>query len=368
MGTEMMPPAQESASAPEVETGERLLPGGRGVIRIWTVLEILFLLLNVLYFAGWMQRWFLIRVPTGEIAERTGVSGRDGVSDAAGISRLSRMNILCLGIDSVEGSHRTDTILVVGIDPHERRVTVLSIPRDTRALINGAAHKINEMYARHGELALRGMIEELLDITIDRYVLVDFAGFTNTIDLLGGIDLMIEQPMHYDDNWGNVHIHFNPGQTHLDGKKALEYVRFRADAAADLGRIKRQQRFISAVLEKIKTPSIVVRLPQLIQEAYGHIRTDLRIAEMLDLALALKGGPISIQTMSLPGDARYIDKISYYLPFKEEAVALGARHFATLSLLDLEASFATRGSASQVSQTATASVRPLPERTASPSR
>jgi len=364
----MMPPAQEPASVPEGETTERPLPGWRDGRSAWAVLEILFILLNILYFAGWMQRWFFIRVPTGEIAERAGVSGGEGNSEPAGVSRLSRMNILCLGIDSVEGSHRTDTILVVGIDPHERRVTALSVPRDTRALINGAAHKINEMYARHGELALRSMIEELLDITIDRYVMVDFAGFTNTIDLLGGIDLMIEQPMHYDDNWGNVHIHFNPGQAHLNGKKALEYVRFRADAAADLGRIKRQQRFISAVLEKIKTPSIVVRLPQLIQEAYGHIRTDLRIAEMLDLALALKNGPISIQTMSLPGDARYIDKISYYLPFKEEAVAIGARHFATLSLLDLEAPFATRGHASEAARTTTASAPPPADSIASQSR
>lgn len=343
------------------------IPDGRGGRSVWTVLEILFILLTMLYFAGWMQRWFFIRVPTGEIAERGGRTGGNGTAEPAGAARLARMNILCLGIDSVEGSHRTDTILVVGIDPHERRVTALSVPRDTRALVNGTAHKINEMYARHGELALRGMIEELLDITIDRYVLVDFAGFTNTIDLLGGIDLMIEQPMNYDDNWGNVHIHFAPGQTHLTGKKALEYVRFRADSAADLGRIKRQQRFISAVLEKIKTPSIVVRLPQLIQEAYVHIRTDLRIAEMLDLALALKSGPISIQTMSLPGDARYIDKISYYLPFKEEAVAIGARHFATLSLLDLEAPFAARGHASEAVQAA-ASAPPLPDQIASQAR
>lgn len=317
-------------------------PRGKNGKALWTVLEVLFIVLNILYFAGWMQRWFFIRIPTGEIGERLARADGESGADPGMIARPARMNILCLGVDSVEGSHRTDTILVVGIDPHERRVTVLSVPRDTRALVNGVAHKINEMYARHGELSLRGMIEELLEITIDRFVLVDFAGFINTIDLLGGIDLAIEQPMHYDDNWGNVHIHFNPGQMHLNGKKALEYVRFRADSAADLGRIKRQQRFISAILEKIKSPAIVVKLPQLIQEAYGHIRTDLRLAEMLDLAYALKSGQISIQTMSLPGDARYIDKISYYLPYKEEAVSIGAKHFATLSLLDLEAPFAPR--------------------------
>lgn len=319
------------------------MPGtGHAGKTIWSVLEILFVILNILYFAGWMQRWFFIRIPTGEISERAGRAGPEPGTDPGMVARPARMNVLCLGVDSVEGTHRTDTILVVGIDPNERRVTVLSIPRDTRALVNGSAHKINEMYARYGELSLRGMIEELLEINIDRFVLVDFNGFINTIDLLGGIDLLIEQPMNYDDNWGNVHIHFKPGQTHLDGKKALEYVRFRADSAADLGRIKRQQRFISAILEKVISPAIIVSLPKIIREVYGHIRTDLRIAEILDLAYALKDGKVSIQTMSLPGDARYIDKVSYYLPFKEEAVAIGGKHFAILSLLDLEAPFEHR--------------------------
>ncbi|HEY9071948.1 MAG TPA: LCP family protein [Candidatus Ozemobacteraceae bacterium] len=306
---------------------------------VWTVLELLFLVVTCLFFIIWMQHWFLVRLPTGEAGDRARGLSEMQSQGSAGISASGRMNVLCLGVDSVEGTHRTDTILLVGVEPHDRRVTVLSIPRDTRVLVNGSAHKINEIYARHGENVLRGMLEELLEIRIDRSVLVDFQGFIDTIDLLGGIDLMIEQPMHYDDNWGNVHIHFDPGQTHLNGKRALEYVRFRADSAADLGRIKRQQRFIAAILEKLKTPAIVMRLPSLIQEVYRNIQTDLRVAEILELAGSLKGGQISVQTMSLPGDARYIDKISYYLPYKDQAVAIGARHYATLSLLDLEASY-----------------------------
>jgi len=306
---------------------------------VWPVLELLFLVLTCLFFVIWMQRWFLVRLPTGEAVDRA-QSRNESASSAPVTATVSgRMNILCLGVDSVEGTHRTDTILLAGVEPHDRRITILSVPRDTRVLVNGTAHKINEIYARHGESVLRGMLEELLEIRIDRSILVDFQGFINTIDLLGGIDLTIEQPMHYDDNWGNVHIHFDPGQAHLNGKRALEFVRFRADSAADLGRIKRQQRFIAAVLEKLKTPSIVMRLPQLIQEVYQHIRTDLRVAEILELAGSLKGGQIAVQTMSLPGDARYIDKISYYLPYKDQAVAIGARHYATLSLLDLEASY-----------------------------
>jgi len=309
---------------------------------VWMILELLFLATTILFFAGWMQRWFLMRIPTGEAGERTRSTAGEAGSDSVAALRPGRMNILCLGVDSVEGTHRTDTILLVGVEPFEKRVVVLSVPRDTRVLVNGTAHKINEIYVRFGESVLRGMLEELLEIHIDRSVLVDFQGFINTIDLLDGIDIAIEQPMHYDDNWGNVHIHFDPGVTHLTGRKALEYVRFRADSAADLGRIKRQQKFISSILEKIKSPTIVVRLPQLIQESYRNIQTDLRIAEILDLLYSLKSGQISIQTMSLPGDARYIDKISYYLPYKDQAVAIGAKHFATLSLLDLDASFTPR--------------------------
>ena len=159
-----------------------------------------------------------------------------------------------MGIDSVEGTHRSDTIFVLGVNPSKRRISMLSIPRDTRVIIDNKARKINEILPRYGEPTLRKMIEDLLKITISRKAEVGFESFISVIDALGGVDINIEKAMNYDDNWGNLHIHFKPGMNHLDGRQALNYVRFRKDAMADLGRIKRQQGFVKAVIKKLISP------------------------------------------------------------------------------------------------------------------
>jgi LCP family protein required for cell wall assembly len=316
----------------------------------WTMIEILFLVLNLVFIVGGVQKWFLLRFPSDLGMVETGAGGLPA-------SRLGHFNILFLGIDSVEGTHRTDTLVLVGVSPGERKISILSVPRDTRVVINGAGRKINEVLPRYGEYVLRTMLENLLEIRISRSVMVDFQGFVRIIDLIGGVDLEIEHPMHYDDNWGNVHIHFEKGPAHLDGKKALDYVRFRADAGADLNRIKRQQRFIAALLEKMRSPAMVMRLPQIIREGLSHFQTDLGLGEALDLAYSLSGGKLAVQSMSLPGEARYIDKISYYLPYKDQAVAIGAKEFSNLMLLDLEASFTPSiGSIPSVIATASAPV------------
>ncbi len=294
--------------------------------------EVVFFLLVVTFFLGLARKWTLVTPPDDWVMTESGGALVEG-------QKAGRVNILVMGIDAVEGTHRTDTLFLLGISPAERKIAILSIPRDTRVVVNGVGRKINEVMARFGEYVLRSMIENLMEIRINRSVKVDFQGFINLIDLMGGIDIEIEHPMHYDDHWGKLHIHFEKGPAHLDGKKALEYVRFRGDASADLGRIKRQQKFLSLVLAKMQTPAMLMRLPALLAEGLKHVETDLSLAELLELAAAMRGGPIDVQTMSLPGEARYVDKISFILPYKDEAVKLGAKHFANLMVMELDASF-----------------------------
>ncbi len=301
-----------------------------------SVAEFLFLLFFLFFFLGLGKKWLLFRAPSDIVLATSEASEQLSTPPQR---RASWMNILFLGTDSVEGTHRTDTIILFGVNPEGRAVNVLSIPRDTRVLAEGAARKINEVMTRHGEEFLRSMIGELMEIQVDRFVVIDFQGCINLIDLIGGVEIDIEAPMNYDDNWGNVHIHFKAGPTVLDGKKALEYVRFRADANADLGRIKRQQKFISAVLQKMRKPENLVRVPQLLQEGFKFVQTNLTTAELVDLMMAFRGGELKFQGMSLPGEAKYIDKISYYIPYKDQAVSMGARFFSDVSLMDLEASF-----------------------------
>jgi len=147
--------------------------------------------------------------------------------------------------------------------------------------------------------------------------------------------------MNYDDNWGKVHIHFNAGKNHLDGRQALNYVRFRADAAADLGRIKRQQKFIKILLEKVMTPGIVVKLPQIVSQVFKHIQTDFSLAEIIALIKAFEGMKVEFRNNSLPGEARYVDKISFFMPYQDEAAAIGSAQFSDLAAIELVASFSS---------------------------
>jgi len=114
--------------------------------------------------------------------------------------------------------------------------------------------------------------------------------------------------MNYDDNWGKLHIHFEPGSRHLDGKSALEYVRFRETPAADIGRITRQQRFLKIVLAKLKNPSVLFRFPMAVNSALKDVETNLTIWDMTVGALELKDLSMkNIRLAQLPGkSARHL--------------------------------------------------------------
>ncbi len=303
--------------------------------------EIAFLTVVLVFFAGIMHKWFF-----GVAAAPLGANWTEGTIETGGEAHIGNINVLVLGVDSVDGTHRADTIFVLGINPTKNRVSMLSVPRDTRVLINGRARKINEILPRYGIEVLSTLIEDLLHIQISRYVEVSFQSFVNVVDILGGIEIDIEKAMHYDDNWGKVHIHFNAGKNHLDGRQALNYVRFRADAAADLGRIKRQQKFIKVLLEKVMTPGIVVKLPQIVSQVFKHIQTDFSLAEIIALIKAFSGTKIEFRNNSLPGEARYVDKISYFMPYQEEAAAIGGAQFSDLAAIELVASFSSTQPAS----------------------
>lgn len=298
------------------------------------VFELAFVVLALVFFTGVLNKWLF-----SSISAPVGANWTETSLESGSFRRIGNINMLVLGVDSVDGTHRADTMFVLGINPAKARISMLSIPRDTRVLISGRARKINEILPRYGESVLRSLLEDLLNIQISRFVEVDFQGFINVIDSIGGVEIEVDKPMHYDDNWGKVHIHFDTGKHKLDGRQALNYVRFRADATADLGRIKRQQQFIKVLLETFMQPSSFVKLPQIISQAYEHVKTDFSLAELFTLVKGFESYRVKFQNASLPGEARYIDKISYFLPYRDKAMEIGASHFSDLAAVELVASF-----------------------------
>ena len=176
-----------------------------------------------------------------------------GMDNLSPSERLSlKKNIIVLGVDERAEEHdvgRSDTLFVVMFDTKNKAASLLSVPRDTRVRIKGHGwDKINHAYAYGGRELTQKTTEELLGIKINNYVMVDFKGFVGLVDAIGGVDINVEKDMYYYDSWDGFKIDLKKGMQHMDGKTAIQYVRYR-DEEGDIGRIRRQQHFIMAVYE-----------------------------------------------------------------------------------------------------------------------
>lgn len=170
------------------------------------------------------------------------------------LTAKDKSTIMIMGVDERDDDvGRSDTLMVAAIDPKKNQASLLSVPRDTRVKIKGHGFdKINAAYAYGHEQLSQDTIEHLLGIKIDHYIIINTKSFKKIIDAIGGIDIDVPKRMHYEDPWdddGGLVIDFKPGKQHMDGAKAITYVRYR-DEEGDIGRIKRQQAFVQACLDK----------------------------------------------------------------------------------------------------------------------
>lgn len=205
------------------------------------------------------------------------------------------INILVLGMDEArDGSEksedvfagRSDTMLLVRIDPANNTASILSIPRDTRVSIPGAGiRKINHANVEGGpQLAAEVVSSALNGVTIDRYVRVSTSAFREMVDLLGGVEVYVPAPMKYVDNTQKLTIDLEQGNQVLNGDQAEQFARFRHDGNGDIGRVQRQQQLIRALRERITNPAVITKLPEAIALFQKYIDTNLSLEEMLALA------------------------------------------------------------------------------------
>ena len=251
----------------------------------------------------------------------TGGSIFGGVS-LDSLSRADRLalktNIVVMGVDERdEDAGRSDTLFVVMLDPKSNNISLLSIPRDTMVKIPDRGwDKINHAFAFGGHKLTQQTVEEFLGIQINNYVVVDFKGFKGLVDAIGGIDINVEKDMYYEDPYDNLVIDLQQGRQHLDGAKAIQYVRYR-DEEGDIGRIKRQQHFMAAIYEKITSTEILTKVPGLVKELVTMIKTDIPVTDMIKLAKAMNNtmkDEKGLNMAMVPGEPVYIDEISYWVP------------------------------------------------------
>lgn len=263
----------------------------------------------------------------------TSFSGiKQAVTDAIDISEplTSPINILVLGSDisynrgrpDDKSPTRSDTMMLARLDPVNKVVNVLSIPRDTRVLIPDHRYhdKINAAFAYGGEKMARRVVANLVGSPVHHYIALKVNGLINMVDILGGVEIDVERNMRYVDRTAKLDIDIKKGRQVLNGKQAHHYIRFRHDEIGDIGRVQRQQKFINALTAKLLNPAILVKLPQLVEAARENIMTDMSDKELLKLAnFARKIQRENIKMVMLPGRFGNIGGASYWLMDEEGA-------------------------------------------------
>ncbi len=253
-----------------------------------------------------------------------GTSLSDEIAKYLDKTTTDKVNVLLMGLD--EDKIRADVIMVVSVDPTENTVNVLSIPRDTRVQYSENKHdKINHsMGYKNPEETIIRLVKQVTGMPIHYYCEVDFEGFRNVIDILGGVEFNVPIDMNYDDPAQNLHIHVNKGLQKLDGYNAEGVVRYRKTYAnGDTDRISLQQDFLKALFEQKLQPQYIAKAPSIIKEIYEHVKTNFSVADATKYVGMLKKlTSESLHTYMLPGVPKYISGVSYYVYDPEETRAM----------------------------------------------
>ena len=216
---------------------------------------------------------------------------RQSVAEA--FPNQTTLNLMIIGRDRdyddrtdqvLKSRARSDMLVVAHLDFAKNTISLLSIPRDTRAPVPGhGITKINAAHQAGGPVLSEKVVQSTFGIESGKYLALDFEGFEQAIDTLGGVDLVVDKKMDYDDNWGHLHIHLKPGLQHLNGQQAMGFVRFR-HSDSDLVRTQRQQTLLAALKSKLRSPETLTKIGPLLDTIDSHLESDLSMDQKVALA------------------------------------------------------------------------------------
>ena len=230
--------------------------------------------------------------------------------------------ILLSGVDDHNGG--SDTNILVAVDVANDSIYGVSIPRDTKAIINGEAHKINYAYNAGGTALMEETISDQLGIPVDYTVQVDLQGFVALVDAIGGVSFDVPVDMHYEDPYQNLYIHIDKGVQTLNGENAMKVVRFRSGyASQDLGRMQTQQAFLKAAAKQTLTASNLNKIDDFVKIFQSYVETDLTLGNLAWLGKeAITMGSDAVSFSTLPNEW----KSPYIYLNQEETLALINQH------------------------------------------
>lgn len=226
--------------------------------------------------------------------------------------------VLLLGVDTNNLKGRSDTIIVAVVNPQTKEVNLLSIPRDTRVPVNGEMDKITHAHAHGLDVAIE-TVENALDIPIKYYVKVNFNGFIEMVDAIGGIEMNVEKEISFNDRIKGKQFTLESGVQTLDGYEALGYARFRGDARGDFGRNDRQKEVIKAIIDQSMDIRNLTSILDILKILGDNVDTDMSKRDMLQILISMKDiDGDNVNTIKMEARPKYIPPVSYVVVEDEE--------------------------------------------------
>jgi LCP family protein required for cell wall assembly len=234
------------------------------------------------------------------------------------------VNTLVMGSDSGSnkgegGWCRSDVMMLVCLQERDKKAVVISIPRDTKVIIPGhGTEKINAAHAFGGPSGAIDMVKQFLGIDVNHYVSMNFTGFEKIVDAIGGVPIHLSKPIN------DPHAGYLPaGDLKLDGWQALVVVRSRRLPNGDVDRIKNQQAFLKALMDKLSATRSVTKAKQLVDIVAANCKMDYNAGELMTLADELRGFSLdNVQFVTIPGVSKYISGASYFVANEPQMAAM----------------------------------------------
>ena len=276
------------------------------------------------FFRGFFLTLFIVFV--GVVALNFYTNMGDDTEAKTWISDLKNSNekfqVLLIGVDSLNSKKakntRSDVMMVLDVDGEKRSASLISLPRDSRVKIEDHGKtKLNHAYAYgKADLALE-TVNKNFDLDIPYYIVVDYAFVKDVVDIVGGIDVYVPMKMDYEDPSADppLSIHLKKGHQHLNGDQAMQFLRFRKGYKnADLDRVKAQQAFMSAFVQKVKSSKGVLHAPSLLVSYMDNTTSNMPLSKVSRMGLTMISiGEDNLQTATIPGTADMIGGLSYYI-------------------------------------------------------
>ena len=235
------------------------------------------------------------------------VGGGIDVEELDRVVPNENQNILVLGTD--KGGKRSDVIMLFSVSQKNGTVNLLSIPRDTKMLVNGYSEKINAALAVGGENLAVQEIKELTGVPIHDYITVNFGAVETIVDSLGGVDFYVPQNMNYEDPVQDLYIHLKEGQQTLNGEEAVKLLRFRRYPMGDIQRTEVQREFIKECFQQKFKAKYIAKIPEIYDAVEKNIKSSLTLAEAMSYVTIVKtmqNGQLNTFEMPYNVDGNYL--------------------------------------------------------------